>query len=159
MGAATTEGLQSGGVMATAKHFAGDGSTTFGTGRKADGLLDQGDAPLSALPAALQPYVTMINNAEAGAVMASYSSVDGIAMHENGWLLTNVRTREGWWRSVHFCCKGLCSQEHTWSNAACFACSICQSAAQSHCALQRHNRLPSPLLLPPPPPPPLSSLP
>ena|GEM_PF-5942007 len=52
LGAAAVRGLQNGGlnnplaVLATAKHFAGDGGTAFGMGGPQGALLDQGDTRL-----------------------------------------------------------------------------------------------------------------
>jgi len=68
---------------ATAKHFAGDGLTTYGTGSNAgttgDYKIDQGvdqvdQATFDRL--ALAPYVPAIGRHDAGSVMPSYSDVD-----------------------------------------------------------------------------------
>ena len=97
LGAAMVEGLQGrvgsaeflspNHVIATAKHFFGDGGTN---GR------DQGDtvgneAELIALHAS--PYPPAI---EAGAqtVMASFSSINGVKMHGNGAFLTDLLRRQ-----------------------------------------------------------------
>ena len=71
-------------VLATAKHFLGDGGTERG--------VDQGDTVLSEqelIDLHAQGYVTAI---EAGAqtVMASFSSWNGEKMHGNPYLLTDV---------------------------------------------------------------------
>jgi Glycosyl hydrolase family 3 N terminal domain len=76
------------GVAATLKHFVGDGGTAFGTGR--EGLLDRGDTPINRLQRSIAPYITAINEHKAQAVMASYSSIDNIGCHENGYMLSNV---------------------------------------------------------------------
>jgi len=82
-------------VLATAKHFVGDGGTSFGsptTPADQPFLLDQGDtqvdeATLRAL--FLAPYAAAV---EAGAmsVMASFNSWNGTRMHAHPYLLTDV---------------------------------------------------------------------
>ncbi len=89
MGAASIKGFQGGGlgmttVMATAKHYVGDGGTTNGT--------DQGDTQVSetVLRAVhLPPYQSAIAN-NVGSVMISYSSWNGQKMHGNQYLITTV---------------------------------------------------------------------
>jgi beta-glucosidase len=72
-------------VLATAKHFAGDGDTTYGSGRDAAGAhssdypIDQGITQQSrehfeAID--LAPYVPAVQEHHVGSVMPSYSSVD-----------------------------------------------------------------------------------
>ncbi|MFH1468952.1 MAG: glycoside hydrolase family 3 protein [Pseudomonadota bacterium] len=86
LGAAEIRGLQGdgtfpAGVLATAKHFAGDGGTVGGD--------DQGDTVLDAATFAalhLAPYVDAVG-AGVGTVMASYSSWNGVPMHANGDLM------------------------------------------------------------------------
>jgi beta-glucosidase len=103
LGAAYIRGLQGGNfdsafaVVACAKHFMGDGGTAYGSSTvpatKTVGayLLDQGndeitEAALDSLH--LPGYVAAV---EAGVqtVMASYSSVNGVRMHENKAYLTD----------------------------------------------------------------------
>jgi beta-glucosidase len=79
-------------VLATPKHFLGDGGTAWGTSTKDDYKIDQGDmqvdeATLRALY--LPPYTAAV---EAGAmsVMASFSSWNGTKMHAQKYLLTDV---------------------------------------------------------------------
>ena len=88
-------------VLATAKHFAGDGDTTYGTA-SGDYKIDQGIAQTNQQDfynVALQQYVTAVQDHHVGSVMPSYSSVDWtedglgnpIKMHANkdliqGWL-------------------------------------------------------------------------
>jgi beta-glucosidase len=93
-------------VLATAKHFAGDGLTTYGTGSNAgqtgnypiDQGVDQVDRP-TFKRLALDPYVPAVQDYQVGSVMPSYSDVDWtedglgnrINMHGNaeliqGWL-------------------------------------------------------------------------
>jgi beta-glucosidase len=90
-------------VLATAKHFAGDGLTTYGTGSnlgttgayKIDQGVDQVDrATFDRL--ALAPYVPAVAQHHVGSVMPSYSDVDftedglgnRVNMHANGDLIT-----------------------------------------------------------------------
>ncbi len=78
-------------ILATAKHFVGDGHTTWGTGSSGY-QIDQGDAQVSesVLDAVdLPPYQTAVQNG-IGSVMASYSSWNGVKMHANQYLLTTV---------------------------------------------------------------------
>jgi len=83
-------------VAACIKHFAGDGGTTFGTGTA--GLLDRGntqgtDATLRAIHL---PGYTAAVASQAAAVMASFSSWNGVHMHENKALLTDwLKSNQG----------------------------------------------------------------
>jgi beta-glucosidase len=82
-------------VLATPKHFIGDGGTTFGSSTQniiQPYLLDQGDtqmdeATLRAL--FLPPYKAAID-AGARSIMASFSSWNGTKMHAQKHLLTDV---------------------------------------------------------------------
>jgi beta-glucosidase len=77
-------------VLACAKHFAGDGVTSFKSAESA--LLDQGDARLSKPDferIAIAPYLPAIS-AGVGSIMVSFSSVYGLKMHAHRELLTNV---------------------------------------------------------------------
>ena len=87
-------------VLATAKHFAGDGDTTYGTAT-GDYKIDQGIAITSRpdfFHKALQQYVPAVQKHDVGTVMPSYSSVDwtedGIGnptkMHASKELITDV---------------------------------------------------------------------
>jgi len=88
-------------VMATAKHFAGDGLTTYGTGSNDQTTgnypIDQGVDQVSHATfdrLALSPYVPAVRQHDVGAVMPSYSDVqwDGVGnrinMHGNRDLIT-----------------------------------------------------------------------
>jgi beta-glucosidase len=78
------------GVLACAKHYAGDGATSFKTAKGA--LLDQGDTRLSNddfRRIALAPYPPSIA-AGVGSVMVSFSSVHGRKMHAHRELITDV---------------------------------------------------------------------
>ena len=87
-------------VLATAKHFAGDGDTTYGTG-SGDYTIDQGIAITNHQDfwqTSLQQYLPAVQQHDVGSVMPSYSSVDWtedgidnpIKMHGNKELITNV---------------------------------------------------------------------
>jgi len=87
-------------VLATAKHFAGDGDTTYGTST-GDYKIDQGVSVTNRpdfWAKALKQYVPAVQKHDVGTVMPSYSSVDWtedgvgnpIKMHGNKELLTNV---------------------------------------------------------------------
>ncbi|MET0425757.1 MAG: glycoside hydrolase family 3 protein [Actinoplanes sp.] len=114
--ATAVDGLRRGGVLATVKHFAGDGDTEYGTGEHA---IDQGvtvtdRAGFDRID--LAPYVTAIRDHDAGSVMASYSSVDWagtagdpVKMHANRDLLTGT-LKDAWgftgfvvsdWEGIH----------------------------------------------------------
>ncbi|MEM9487821.1 MAG: glycoside hydrolase family 3 N-terminal domain-containing protein [Myxococcota bacterium] len=71
-------------VVATAKHFVGDGGTALGK--------DQGDTEIAEqelIDIHAQGYVTALA-AGAQTVMASFSSWNGDKMHGNGYLLTDI---------------------------------------------------------------------
>ncbi|MCW3065952.1 MAG: Beta-glucosidase [Solirubrobacterales bacterium] len=87
-------------VLATAKHYAGDGDTVYGSAT-GDYKIDQGVAVTNRQDFwnnALRQYVPAVQDHNVGAVMPSYSSVDWtedgvgnpIKMHANQELITNV---------------------------------------------------------------------
>ena len=87
-------------VLATAKHFAGDGATTYGTAT-GDYKIDQGITITDHQKfwqTSLQQYLPAVQSHHVGSVMPSYSSVDWtedgvgnpIKMHGNKRLLTDV---------------------------------------------------------------------
>jgi beta-glucosidase len=88
-------------VLATAKHFAGDGDTEYGTGNAENGYpIDQGVDVTTRRDfwrTDLQQYVPAVRRHHVGSVMPSYSSVDWkgdgrgpVKMHANRELLTGV---------------------------------------------------------------------
>ncbi|MDX6453252.1 MAG: beta-glucosidase [Gaiellaceae bacterium] len=83
--------LSSTSVLATAKHFVGDGATKYGTGSSGY-LIDQGDAQISEaeLDAIHLPPFQNAVNAGVGSVMISYSSWNGVKNHGNGYLINTV---------------------------------------------------------------------
>ncbi len=108
IGAAAIRGLQGNApdrleVLACAKHFVGDGATTWGTAPRFDWVdwwdgwgdtwqIDQGDARISEgeLRAThLAPYRAAVD-AGVATVMASYNSWNGDRLHGNRYMLTDV---------------------------------------------------------------------
>ncbi|GAA1883959.1 glycoside hydrolase family 3 protein [Lapillicoccus jejuensis] len=106
-------------VLATAKHFAGDGLTAYGTG-SGDYTIDQGIDVVTRQQweqLALAPFVPAVKKYDVGSVMPSFSSVDWIEdgvgnptkMTGNEQLLTGVlKGRLGFdgfvisdWRAIH----------------------------------------------------------
>ena len=94
MAAASVEGLQGNNlssnetILACAKHFVGDGGTTGGD--------DQGNTIASEEQLReihMAGYIEAINK-NVGSIMASYSSWNGIKMHGNQYLLTDVLKTE-----------------------------------------------------------------
>jgi beta-glucosidase len=87
-------------VLATTKHFAGDGDTTYGT-PTGDYTIDQGVTITNRADFAridLAPYVAAVRRRHTGSIMPSYSSVDWtedgvgnpVNMHGNRELITDV---------------------------------------------------------------------
>ncbi|TET83138.1 MAG: glycoside hydrolase family 3 protein [Anaerolineales bacterium] len=82
-------------VLATPKHYLGDGGTTFGSSTAEimqPFLLDQGDTHMddaSLRELFLPPYRAVID-AGALSIMASFSSWNGAKMHSHRYLLTDV---------------------------------------------------------------------
>jgi beta-glucosidase len=105
LGAAAVRGFQGNGlndplgVLACAKHFAGDGGTVFGTGLGAGSMhapLDQGDTRLNDADFRrihLQGYVSALA-AGVGSIMPSYSSWNGVKCSANYILLTEILKKE-----------------------------------------------------------------
>ncbi len=81
-----------GSVLATAKHFIGDGGTQWGTSKTDNYKIDQGVTPAD--EAALRekylpPYIEAIKNG-AQSIMVSYSSWGDLKMHAQKHLITDV---------------------------------------------------------------------
>ena len=105
LGAAAVRGLQQNdlsnpsAVLACAKHFLGDGGTSFGTGtpnRNQQRLLDQGDTRVSEAELRkihLPGYISAIR-AGAGSIMVSYSSWNGLKLSASKRLLTEILKQE-----------------------------------------------------------------
>jgi beta-xylosidase len=90
LGAAYVRGLQSAGVVATLKHFAGYSAARAGRNH---GPVSMGRREL--LDVILPPFETAVALAGAGSVMNSYSDVDGVPAVADHWLLTDL-LREEW---------------------------------------------------------------
>lgn len=109
LGEAYTKGQIDNGIIPTAKHYVGDGSIAYGTGEGTN-LIDRGDATLTAeqLDKLLEVYRVQIA-AGVPTIMISHSSVNGLKMHENKELITDVLKGElGFkgvvvsdWESIH----------------------------------------------------------
>ena len=83
---------QPGTVLATAKHYLGDGGTAYGSSTTGDYLLDQGDTRLSEAELRrihLPPFQAAVKLG-VGSVMVSFSSVNGTKMHANKHLITDL---------------------------------------------------------------------
>ena len=100
MAAAAVVGLQTDklnnptSILATAKHFLGDGGTLWGTGL--DKKLDQGDTQVSEQEMReihLPGYFPALE-AGVGTVMPSYSKINGTYMHMNNDLLNGLLKKE-----------------------------------------------------------------
>ena len=99
LGAAAVRGYQRGdlshplAVLATAKHYLGDGGTVPGSSTLRDSTgLDQGDMPLSEPEMRrihLHPYYEAVE-AGVGSIMPSYSSWNGAKLSGHEYLLTDV---------------------------------------------------------------------
>jgi len=111
LGTAFIKGLQSQGVMATAKHFLADGGTFFDDDKTAY-QLDQGDALLDEATLRsihLFPYISAIEDGEVLSVMVSFSSINGDKMHaSNYWITTVLKGELGFegfvvsdWEAIH----------------------------------------------------------
>jgi beta-glucosidase len=90
-------------ALATAKHYAGDGDTEYGTG-SGDYTIDQGVTVTNRRDFAridLSPYVAAVHRHDVGSVMPSFSSVDWtedgvgnpLKMHAHRELITGVLKR------------------------------------------------------------------
>jgi beta-glucosidase len=76
-------------IVATAKHWVGDGGTIYCTGDN-DYPIDRGNTPGSEIDLIHKPpYLPAIQEG-VGSIMVSFSSVDGTKMHEHLELLTNT---------------------------------------------------------------------
>ncbi|MBC3766198.1 glycoside hydrolase family 3 N-terminal domain-containing protein [Neptunicella marina] len=78
-------------MLATAKHWVGDGGTTYGTGDH-EYIIDRGDTRVSMDELRnihIAPYLPAFEQ-HVGSVMFSYSSVNGVKMHENTHLNNEI---------------------------------------------------------------------
>ncbi|MEV0283002.1 glycoside hydrolase family 3 N-terminal domain-containing protein [Kribbella sp. NPDC050820] len=96
LGSAYVRGLQSAGVVATLKHFAGYSASRAGRNH---GPVSMGRREL--LDFILPTFETAIATADAGSVMSSYSDIDGLPASADPWLFTDVlRTEWGFGGTV-----------------------------------------------------------
>jgi beta-glucosidase len=115
LGGSAVDGLQRNGVVATVKHFAGDGDTEHGTGDSGYAV-DQGVTVTSRADFEridLAPYVTAVEDHGVWSVMPSFSSVDmtgnPIKMHADRELITGtLKEKMGFdgfvvsdWEAIH----------------------------------------------------------
>ena len=85
-------GMQaSGNVLATAKHWVGDGGVTYGTGDH-EYVMDRGDTQISEQELRdihIAPYLNAFKQ-DVGSIMYSYSSFNGIKMHAHNRLNNEI---------------------------------------------------------------------
>ncbi|SEB32291.1 beta-glucosidase [Amycolatopsis tolypomycina] len=81
-------GLQDKGVLATAKHYVGDGGTTGGVN---EGNTELGEQELRAIH--LPPFEAAVRRG-VGSVMISYSSWNGVKLHAGSYLINDVLKKE-----------------------------------------------------------------
>ena len=87
-----TKGLLAGCAIPTAKHYVADGGAIWGTSKTTGYYIDQGDAAIQEQTLRqmhLSPYQAMIQ-AGVPVVMASFGSWNGVKLHEQKYLLTDV---------------------------------------------------------------------
>ncbi|MFC4071028.1 glycoside hydrolase family 3 protein [Actinoplanes subglobosus] len=115
LGGSAVDGLQNNGVVATVKHFAGDGDTRYGTGDSGYAI-DQGvtaAGPDDFARIDLAPYAAAVREHRVRSVMPSFSSVGSeggpVKMHANRELI-NGTLKEGFgfdgfvvsdWEAIH----------------------------------------------------------
>ena len=85
LGAAYVRGLQSAGVVATLKHFAGYSASRSGRNH---GPVSMGRREL--LDIILPPFEMAVALGNVGSVMNSYADIDGVPAGADSWLLTDV---------------------------------------------------------------------
>ena len=95
---AYTRGLLEEGIVVCPKHFFGDGNVVFGTGESRDQprLIDRGDARLSdeQITELLSVYQAQID-AGVQTIMISFSSLNGVKMHENKQYIDLLKNEMG----------------------------------------------------------------
>lgn len=90
LGSAYVRGLESAGIIATLKHFAGYSASRAGR--------NHGPAPVGRremMDVVLPPFETAIAVGGARSVMSAYSDVDGVPAGADSWLLTDL-LRDDW---------------------------------------------------------------
>ncbi len=94
LGEAYTKGAMSVNMVATAKHFIGDGGTTFGSGL--GDKIDRGNTEITMeelRATLLPPYVAQVNQG-VQTVMPSYSKINNLKMHAHDTLINGVLKKE-----------------------------------------------------------------
>ena len=95
---AYSRGLLDSGMVVCPKHFFGDGNVTFGTGESRDlpRLMDRGNASLSGeeIQQLLSVYQAQIDIG-VQTVMISFSSLNGVKMHENREYISLLKNEMG----------------------------------------------------------------
>ncbi len=95
---AYTRGMLESGLVVCPKHFFGDGNVVFGTGESRDQvrLIDRGDAQLSEeeISQLLSVYQAQID-AGVQTIMISFSSLNGVKMHENKQYIDMLKNEMG----------------------------------------------------------------
>jgi beta-glucosidase len=79
-------------VLATPKHFVGDGGTAWGSSTTGSYLIDQGvtEVDEETLRAVHLPPYTRVLESGAESIMVSYSSFDDLKMHAHEYMITDV---------------------------------------------------------------------
>lgn len=90
VGAAYVRGLESTGVVATLKHFAG-----YSASRAGRNLAPVSMGPTELADVILPPFETALRHGGARAVMHSYAEIDGVPAAADPWLLTDL-LRDRW---------------------------------------------------------------
>src|SRR6187549_2074654 len=85
LGAAYVRGLESAGIVATAKHFAGYAGSRAGRNHAPVPI-----GPRELLDVVLPPFEAALVHGGARSVMNSYSDVDGVPAAADSWLLTDL---------------------------------------------------------------------
>ncbi len=96
LGAAYIKGLQSEGIMATAKHYLADGGTDFDSSKNSYPI-DQGNVSLTEAEVRalhLIPYIKAIQEGNVKSIMVSFSSINNQKMHGSKYWITTVLKEE-----------------------------------------------------------------
>ncbi|MFE2427252.1 glycoside hydrolase family 3 N-terminal domain-containing protein [Streptomyces sp. NPDC059373] len=90
IGTAYVRGLESAGIVATLKHFAG-----YSASRGARNHAPVSIGPRELADVILPPFETALRDGGARSVMAAYTDTDGVPAHADPWLLTEL-LRDTW---------------------------------------------------------------
>ncbi|GAA4097414.1 beta-glucosidase family protein [Actinomadura miaoliensis] len=89
LGTAYVKGLESGGVVATLKHFAG-----YSASRDARNMAPTAAGPREVADVLLEPFVMALREGRPRSVMPSYTDIDGVPASGSEWLLTRLLREE-----------------------------------------------------------------